>query len=549
MTFLRRDLSIRRDLQGEAGIRRRVPLGALLLAVTLGWATPGSAQIPMGDLTIVLEPVADGLSSPVLVTHAGDGSGRLFVVDQTGQIRIVQDGALLATPFLDITERMVELSEVFDERGLLGLAFHPDYANNGRFFVRYSAPREGDPAEPCNDPMGFIVGCHFAVLAEFSVSEGDPNLADPDSEMILFQVDEPQFNHNGGDLAFGPDGHLYFALGDGGGAHDGLADMPPSHGPIGNGQNIETHLGSMLRIDVDGAPPFEVPPDNPFVGKAGLDEIFAYGFRNPFRFSFDSLTDILYVADVGQALFEEVSIVENGGNYGWVIREGAHCFDPFNPGEPPDMCPTDGLTDPVAEYTHVDGIAIIGGFVYRADKNPELFGKYVFGDFSLDFGPTGRLFYFDADGDPSQIFEFILAPENESLGLFLKGMGQDEEGEIYALVGDEVGPFSNTAQVLRIDIARPFIRGDGNGDGMVDMADPIFNFNYLFEKGPSFCLDAQDSNDDGKVNIADPVYNLNFQFTLGPAPFSPFPGCGLDPTADALSVGELGCQEILLACP
>ncbi len=509
---------------------------------------PAQSQVLPGDITIQLEAVADGLSSPVMLTHAGDGSGRLFVVDQIGQIRIIQDGELLLTPFLDVTDRIVELSDIFDERGLLGLAFHPNYAQNGRFFVRYSAPREGEPDEPCNDKTGFIVGCHKAVLAEFSVSDGDPNVAEPDSEIILFEVDEPQFNHNAGDVAFGPDGFLYFPLGDGGGANDGLADVPPSHGRIGNGQNIETHLGSMLRIDVDGMSPFEIPPDNPFVGKPGLDEIYAYGFRNPFRFSFDPLTDVLYVADVGQCIFEEINIVENGGNYGWVMREGAHCFDPFDPcGGPPAMCPSAGLVDPVAEYTHADGIAVIGGFVYRGDRNPELFGKYVFGDFSLDFGPTGRLFYFDADGDPSQIFEFLL-PDNGSLGLFLKGMGRDEDGELYAMVSTEQPPQGSGGRVLRIRVTRPFIRGDGNGDGAVNMADPIFNLNYLFANGPTLCLDAQDDNDDGKVNLADPIDGLNFQFAMGPAPELPFPDCGFDSTVDDLSVGELGCEGAK-ACP
>jgi glucose/arabinose dehydrogenase len=228
--------------------------GGLLSLAAIGCVCgTGLAQIPSGDVTIRLDLVVDGLVGPVGATHAGDGSGRLFIVDQAGQIRIVQDGALLATPFLDLTDKIVEVSAFFDERGVLGLAFHPDYENNGRFFVRYSAPREGDPDEPCNDPDGFIVGCHKEVLAEYAVS-ADPNVADPDSEVILFEVDEPQFNHNAGEVAFGPDGFLYFSLGDGGGAHDGLADVPPSHGPIGNGQNIETALGSMLRIDVDSPP-------------------------------------------------------------------------------------------------------------------------------------------------------------------------------------------------------------------------------------------------------------------------------------------------------
>ena len=230
------------------------------------------ADIPKGDITVRLVPVAARLVSPVHLTHAGDGSGRLFIVDQVGQIRIVKDGSLLPTPFLDLTSVIVPLSPGFDERGVLGLAFHPDYVKNGRFFVRYSGPRTGDPSEPC---FGTSRDCHEEILAEFSVS-ADPDVALPGGT-ILFRIDEPQFNHDAVTVAFGPDGFLYFSLGDGGGAHDGLADSPPSHGPIGHGQNIDTALGAMLRIDVDGTFPYEVPSDNPFVGEPGVDEIYAYG--------------------------------------------------------------------------------------------------------------------------------------------------------------------------------------------------------------------------------------------------------------------------------
>ena len=211
-------------------------------------AMPQSQAIPRGELTIQLEPVASGLVAPTFVTHADDGTGRLFIVDQSGKIRIVRNGGLLPTPFLNISSKLPALNAGYDERGLLGLAFHPNYRNNGRFFVRYSVPKPGSPGEPC---FGAFFGCHQEVLAEYRVSNSDPDIADPGSEIILFRVDKPQFNHNGGAVAFGPDGYLYFSLGDGGGANDGLADVPPSHGPIGNGQNIETALGGVLRIDVD----------------------------------------------------------------------------------------------------------------------------------------------------------------------------------------------------------------------------------------------------------------------------------------------------------
>jgi glucose/arabinose dehydrogenase len=433
--------------------RQRAPLFALLVCVGLAFTPkPVQAQITTGDVIAQLQLVADGLTAPVSLTHAGDGSGRLFVVDQVGQIRIIQDGALLSDPFLDLTGEIVTVNPFFDERGLLGLAFHPDYASNGRFFTRHSIPRAGSPGEPC---FGSSRGCHTEVLAEFSVS-ADPNVANP-AGTVLFAVDEPQFNHDSGGIAFGPDGFLYFTVGDGGGAHDGLADTPPSHGPIGNGQNIFTTLGSILRIDVDSGAPYAIPPDNPFVGVPGEDEIYAYGMRNPYRFSFDRQDGRLFLADVGQNLFEEIDIVERGGNYGWVIREGFHCFDPFDPLTPPTVCANTGplgepLLDPVAEYDHSDGIAVIGGFVYRGSEFPELVGKYVFGDFSRSFAPAdGRLFYLDADGDLSTIFELRNGILNLPLQKYLFGMGEDEAGEIYALTSDNLGPGGNTGKVFHID--------------------------------------------------------------------------------------------------
>ncbi len=438
--------------------------GCLSTGIPCGYGEVCDETIGMCEsaIEIALHIVANGLISPVGLTHAGDGSGRLFVVDQAGFIRIIEDGNLLATPFLDLTSTIIGLNAFFDERGLLGLAFHPDYINNGRFFVRYSAPREGEPDEPCNDPEGFIVGCHSAVLAEYAVS-ADPNVADPDSEIILFEVAEPQFNHNSGAVAFGPDELLYFTLGDGGGANDGLADQPVSHGPEGNGQNIETPLGNVLRIDVDGMPDpgleYAIPDDNPFADALGVDEIYAYGFRNPYTFSFDDGPGgdgSLYVADVGQNIYEEVNIVVSGGNYGWVIREGAHCFDPISPGAAPISCATTGplgepLLDPVYEYDHGIGLAIVGAFVYRGSQVPALVGKYIHGDFSQDFGPTGRLFYFDTTGPNAFLRgEFTLLPDAAPFGRVLKGFGEDEDGEVYVLATDILGPTGSTGVVLRI---------------------------------------------------------------------------------------------------
>jgi glucose/arabinose dehydrogenase len=449
--------------------------------VALAAATAGIAQVVPGDVVVGLETVAEGLTAPVTATHAGDGSGRLFVVDQAGYVWILDDGVLLPEPFLDLTDAIVAVNPFFDERGLLGLAFHPDYADNGRFFVRYSRTRDGDPGDPCLDRPR---GCHEEVLAEFRVSDEDPDRADPQGR-DLFVVDQPQFNHNAGQVAFGPDGHLYFSLGDGGGAHDGLADEPPSHGPIGNGQNTATVLGAMLRIDVDAEPAdgraYALPADNPFVGTEGADEIYAYGFRNPYRFSFDRETGLLLLADVGQALYEEVDVVQKGGNYGWVVREGYECFDPFAPRTPPESCATTGphgepLLAPIAAYDHDEGVAIVGGFVYRGSAVPELYGKYVFGDFTRTFFPAaGRLFYLDPaelpggalDGaaaagplpegvvvsrEPVELTvrELQRADASGPLDAYLLGFGEDEGGEIYVLTSGNLGPTGATGAVHRI---------------------------------------------------------------------------------------------------
>jgi len=476
-------------------------MAILSAAVVLSMAVvvPTGAASEHPPTIVELETVVSGLTAPVGLTHAGDGSGRLFIVEQTGQIRIVEDGTLLATPFLDISGLLPVLNSFFDERGLLGVAFHPAYEGSGRFYVRHSVPRTGGAGEPC---FGTSRGCHSEVLAEYRVSADDPNIADPTSRVVLFTVDEPQFNHDAGEVAFGPDGFLYFTLGDGGGAHDGLADSPPSHGPIGNGQNIETTLGSILRIDVDhrrvchrgrtlrvgtaatdahlrhgdtlgacaGDPSttlYEIPNDNPFVDTTGADEIYAYGLRNPYKFSFDDGSGgdgALYLADVGQNLFEEVNIIERGGNYGWVIREGFHCFDPFNPTTPPTTCSDTGplgepLIDPIAEYSHPGsgfspeiGITVIGGFVYRGSESPSLVGKYVFGDFAQAFiTPSGTLLFLDDPSGPSPTIEqFQIGLDNRAYGLFLKGFGEDEDGEVYACGSTALAPTGATGVCQRI---------------------------------------------------------------------------------------------------
>jgi glucose/arabinose dehydrogenase len=334
---------------------------------------------------------ASGFRAPLSINSAGDGSGRLFVVSQHGQIDIVWNGQPLAQPFLDISDRTTPL-QGYSERGLLGLAFHPRFAENGYFYVNYT-DRSGDTH-----------------ISRFSVSAQDPNRADPDSEIGLLFVQQPYANHNGGDLAFGPDGYLYIALGDGGSAGD----------PQGYGQSINTLLGKILRIDVDAALPHAIPPQNPFVGSEGLDEIWAYGLRNPWRIAFDPLTGDLYIADVGQNQVEEVNFQPadspGGENYGWKYREGAHPYD----GEPPANL---DLVDPVAEYRHDLGCSVTGGVVYRGGYYPEWQGVYFYGDYC-----SGRIWGLlrDPDGlwQSSELF---------STGFMISSFGQDDAGETYVI--------------------------------------------------------------------------------------------------------------------
>jgi glucose/arabinose dehydrogenase len=291
----------------------RWPALALALAAVL-IATPLAAQ-HHGGPSIRLQRVADGLVAPIQLTAPEDGTGRRFVVDQIGVVRILtRQGRLLPEPFLDVREQIVKLEDGYDERGLLGLAFHPRFAQNGRFYAYYSVPLQ--PAMP--DTFD-----HANRLVEFRVSTTDPNRADPRSGRILLKLPWPYSNHNGGTLAFGPDGYLYVAMGDGGNRDDqGLGHVPDwyDRNVGGNGQDTEQNLlGSILRIDVDGSQlgkAYAIPPDNPFVGRAGLDEIWAYGFRNPFRIAFDAQTGALFASDAGQNLYEEIDLVVKGGNYG-----------------------------------------------------------------------------------------------------------------------------------------------------------------------------------------------------------------------------------------
>lgn len=377
---------------------------------------------------VMLDIVADGLFSPTVFVPSPDNTNRMFIVDQAGQIYILADSAKMETPFLDISDRVV----MEGEKGLLGLAFHPDFANNGRFFVYYSGPLS--PA----GPEGWD---HTNFVSEFTVPPGE-DVADPASEVVLLAMDHPQGNHNAGMLAFGPDGYLYISVGDGGGGNDNQT----GHVDGGNGQDITQNLlGNILRIDVNTPGTYQIPADNPFVGSDGLDEIYAYGLRNPYRFSFDPDGNII-VADAGQELYEEINVIQAGGNYGWNVKEGMHCFDPDNPTSPPDSCATTGangepLIDPVIEFGNsknlADGLGnvSIGGYVYEGDDVPSLFGKYIFGVLSQDpSGMNGAVFAADRSGTTWNYNKLSIGnmPSGD-LEEFVLGFGKDREGEVYVL--------------------------------------------------------------------------------------------------------------------
>jgi glucose/arabinose dehydrogenase len=424
----------------------------LLTTVFLGCGEDSGGSIPR---SIGLSLMAENLASPVALVEAPDGTGRLFILEQGGFIRILlPNGTLLPEPFLDLQSRLV-LVDNLGERGLLGLAFHPDFAVNGRIFVYYSAPlRAGGPA-------GFD---HTSHISEFLVVPPGANRADAGSERIVLQVDQPQGNHNAGTVVFGPDGFLYISLGDGGGAND----VGPGHvedwyavNEGGNGQATQNLLGSILRIDVDGGIPYGIPPQNPFVGLPflGRPEIFAYGFRNPYRISFDmGGANQLFAGDAGQVLREEVSIVVRGGNYGWNVKEGTICFSTANPSVPLGNCPAldpqgNALIDPIIEFVNSNqpgglGNAVIGGHVYRGAAFPELFGLYIFGSLSTAGESGGSILMAEPASQGLWPFEapVISTTPDGRLGRLVLGFGQDLNGEIYVLTTGG----GNTGQVFKI---------------------------------------------------------------------------------------------------
>jgi glucose/arabinose dehydrogenase len=356
-----------------------------LSAILLHDAHAADSSFP----AIALERVVSvNFHHPVYVAEPPDGTGRLFVVEQAGRLRVIKDGTLVERPFLDISRR-VRSSGM--EQGLLGLAFHRDYKNNRRYVVNYT--REPDGA---------------TVVAEYRASE-DRDVSSP-SEKVILVIPQPYVNHNGGMVEFGPDGFLYIGMGDGGSRGD----------PENRGQNRDELLGKMLRIDVDHGTPYAVPPDNPFVAGGGRGEIFAYGLRNPWRFSFDRETQQLWAGDVGQNEWEEIDVVRLGGNYGWKIMEGNHCFPPRT------RCFSDGLVPPVAEYpTKGRRCSVIGGYVYRGQRVASLRGVYVHGDFC-----SGEIFglWSHQTGQEIGSPHLLLATD-----LKISSFGQDQAGELYVV--------------------------------------------------------------------------------------------------------------------
>ena len=483
---------------------RPLIIGAIVAVVASLGTAPAAAHPPTNpyDNTIFapirdeagfkigLDLVADGFTAPLRGVLAPGEPQRMYVVDQVGKLWAVDLSTGAKTVFLDVSSRLVVLGVVgpgsFDERGFLGVAFHPNYRTNGKLYTYTSEPTSGPPTFPTTLPAGTAAD-HQNVVAEWTANHpGDPAAGvNPASRRELMRIDWPQFNHDAGDIAFGPDRKLYIPTGDGGGADD--TDV--GHSGDGNAQKVTVPLGKILRVDVDARNSangqYGIPSDNPFRATPGaVAEIWAYGFRNPFRMSFDTETGILIVGDVGQNDIEEVDIIVKGGNYGWNRKEGTPCFDPNGAG--PGVATTDcstlpplpaGLIDPIAQYdTHHEGHSVIGGFVYHGDAIPFLKDRYVFGEWSRLFafpaGPDnyGRLLYIQqrnlTDGRAlKKIEEFRNFPEEAArLGLTnpaqppvffqqtlsVLGLGQDASGEVYFL-GNRTGrPFGTGGVLLRL---------------------------------------------------------------------------------------------------
>ena len=469
----------------------RSTLGAICVCVCAGLAAVATGQTPL-----TTELVASGLERPIFVTHAPGDFDRLFVIEKRGFIRVIENGVLLATPFIDLDALIGGGTSDNSEQGLLGLAFHPDYQNNGYFYVNYTRTNSN------------------SVVRRYSVT-ANPNIADDTSGIRIIGYDQPQTNHNGGWLAFGPDDdYLYIATGDGGGAGD---DDTGHTAGVGNGQDITDNLlGKMLRIDVDGddfpadnQSNYAIPADNPFVGVTGDDEIWAFGLRNPWRNAFDRVTGDLWIADVGQGTWEEVdyqkAVSAGGENYGWRCREGAHNFNTTGD------CSQTPFTEPIQEYSHGGGrCSITGGYVYRGCAIPDLDGKYFYGDYC-----SGNIWSLRYDG--VAVSDFVDHTSTLSVGTFaLVSFGEDAYGEMY--ICDQVG-----GEVYKIvpDVLGGVVGDDCNANGMDDACELLdgsaadINGNGILDE----CECIGDISDNGATDLTDLAVLLS-NFDLTPADIS-----------------------------
>lgn len=442
--------------------------------------------------TLYLEQLTNGLASPVFVVSP-PGDSRLFIVEQPGRIRIFDD-TLYTVPFLDIQPQV----RYGGEQGLLGLAFHPNYASNGQFFVNYTTLDDTDL---------------YTHISRFTVSAGNPNIANAAVEDTLLRQFQPFGNHNGGMLAFGPDGYLYIGFGDGGSSGD----------PLNSGQTANTLLGKMLRIDVNSGSPYAIPPSNPYVGKPDtLDEIWAFGLRNPWRYSFDRSTGDLYIADVGQNLIEEIDFQPaasiGGENYGWRLKEAINCYNPTSNCE-------NGVTlvDPISHYFR-GGIpfrcSITGGYIYRGSCLPQYNGHYFYADYC-----SSQIWSIKYDGNSViDSTEYILSLPVSSISSF----GEDASGELYVVSLDgaiyRIVPEGGSTQCNTGDCCQG-IRGniDNDASDFIDISDLVYFVAYAFGNpaGPApFCYEEADVNSDVVLDISDIVYLVSYMFgaPAGPAP-------------------------------
>jgi quinoprotein glucose dehydrogenase len=396
------DLIVIRQVGDDSAAKRQLKIGELF-ALAVSAVTDVSPSLKVRETASNVEVTRAfpnlRINRAILLTHAGDGTNRVFIPSQLGTINVLPNDPAVEEPkeFLNIESRVV-YEDKENEKGLLGMAFHPKYRDNGQFFLYYTPTNTSKP--------------HTVVLSRFHVSKDDPNKADPNSEEVLLQVEHPFWNHKGGTIVFGPDGYLYLAIGDGGLAND----------PYGNGQNLKTLLGKVLRIDVDhqdAGKKYAIPKDNPFVGQGdkALGEIWSYGMRNPWRIAFDRQTSLLWCADVGQDFWEEIDLIAKGGNYGWNLREGFHTFGAAGSPARAD------LVEPIWEYHHETGKSITGGFVYRGKKVPELNGCYLYADYI-----TGKVYALKYDPQSKTVTANSTIRGNI---MPIMSFGEDEQGEAY----------------------------------------------------------------------------------------------------------------------